>query len=79
MKLNEKEIGKRVEDIRCGLTVECYGDYLTTEKISKLLNISHDEYIRKVKAFETFTISEIMFISELYGVDENYLLFGGVR
>lgn len=81
MKLNEKQIGKRIEDMR-KMKPAYYlkqRKYLTKGKLAKLLYMNVDQYNERIKGKTPFSIKSIQKICELYKVDPNYILFGGIE
>lgn len=81
MALNEKAIGKRVEELRMTKPAHYLKQrkYLTREKLSELLYIDIEGYEERIKGTTPFSIKSILRIARLYDVSPNYILFGGIE
>lgn len=81
MPINEIGIGKRIEEIRENEKVKVFFKNVTLSKedLAGMLKMTIDEYNERVDGSEVFDIQDIMHIANLYKVDTNYILFGGIK
>lgn len=81
MTLVEARIGERIETLRKSKKVLVNNrlKYLSVNELSKIIYIDIDGYDDRVKGHIHFSIKSLLMIAELYEVDANYLIFGGVQ
>ena len=81
MTLVEARIGERVETLRKSKKVLVNNrlKYLSVNDLSKFIYIDIDGYDDRAKGHIPFSIKSLLTIANLYGVDANYLIFGGVK
>lgn len=81
MTLVEARIGERVETLRKSkkILIDNRLKYLSVNELSKIIYVDIDGYDDRVKGHIPFSIRSLLTISELYEVDANYLIFGGVK
>lgn len=81
MVLIEKNIGKRVENIRKTKRIMIDGDikYMSQKELSENLYINVEQYKESIKGQIPFSVKSLLTISKLYNVDANYILFGGIK
>lgn len=81
MVLIEKNIGKRVENIRKTKRVIIGGElkYMSQKELSEKLYINVEQYKESIKGHIPFSVKSLLTISKIYNVDSNYILFGGIK
>ena len=81
MVLIEKNIGKRVENLRKTKHIVTNGELkrMNQKELSDLLYINVNQYRESIKGQIPFSIKSLLTISKLYNVDANYILFGGIK
>lgn len=81
MTLVEARIGERVETLRKSkkLLIDNKLKYLSVNDLSKIIYIDIDSYDDRVKGHIPFSIKSLLTIANLYEVDANYLIFGGIK